>query len=169
LTAFAPTVTKQRDILMEPTTALKVMWMPIRARLWTALMFASFWPDATSEDAKVTDGMNSIPKIVFSRSLKEVRRGNHGNISLVSEDAVAYIKRLKAGDGKNMIMWGSLSFAQPLLEAGLFDEIRLVVVPVAIGKGYKLFPETAGLFLLKLTGSKTFSRGTVLHIYKPEA
>lgn len=133
----------------------------------TYKMFAGFWPTATGEDPKVTEAMNSIPKIVFSSTLKEVQWGSHGNISLVADDAVTHIKSLKAGGGKNMVMWGSLSLAQSLLKAKLFDEVQLVVAPVAIGEGYKLFPEDVKLFPLKLTKSKTFSGGTMLHIYEP--
>ena len=134
----------------------------------TYRMFTRFWPDATGEDPEITVAMNSIPKIVFSGSIKEVQWGNHGNISLVADDAVTHIKSLKEAGGKNMIMWGSLSLAQSLLKANLFDEIQLIVAPVAIGKGYKLFPETPELFSLKLTGNKVFSEGTMLHIYEPK-
>ncbi|WP_257656481.1 dihydrofolate reductase family protein [Parapedobacter lycopersici] len=133
----------------------------------TYQLFAGFWPTATGEDPKITTAMNSIPKIVFSSSLKEVAWGSHGNISLVADDAITYIRSLKKGSGKNMIMWGSLHLAQSLLQANLFDEIQLVVAPVAIGKGYRLFPERNKLFPLKLTGSKTFSEGTMLHTYEP--
>lgn len=133
----------------------------------TYKMFAEYWPKATKEDSHVTEAMNSIPKIVFSKSLKGVQWGNYGNISLIAEDAVAHIKSLKKERDKNMIVWGSLSLAQSLLKANLFDEIQLMVVPVAIGKGYGLFPEECRLFPLKLTGHKTFSEGEILHIYQP--
>lgn len=98
-------------------------------------MFAEYWPTATSEDSTVSEAMNTIPKIVFSKSLKEVQWGDWGNISLIKEDAVAYIQSLKEAKDKNMIVWGSLSLAQSLLKADLFDEIQLMQVPVAIGKG----------------------------------
>ena len=133
----------------------------------TYKMFAQYWPNATDDDPKITAAMNSIPKIVFSSSLKEVPWGSHGNISLVTDDAVTYIQSLKEGNGKNMILWGSLSLAQSLLQANLVDEIQLVVAPVAIGKGYRLFPEQDKLFPLRLRESKTFSEGTMLHIYEP--
>ena len=133
----------------------------------TYKMFADYWPAATDEDSAVTNSMNSIPKIVFSKSLDDVQWGNHGNISLVKEDAVAHIKSLKDTADKTMIVWGSLSLAQSLLKANLFDEIHLVMVPVSIGKGYKLFPEEFELFPLKLTNHKTFSEGTMLHSYEP--
>lgn len=133
----------------------------------TYKMFADYWPNATKDDSNVTEAMNSIPKIVFSKSLKEVQWGGYGNISLVSDDAVAHIRSLKEAGDKNMIVWGSLSLAQSLLKANLFDEIQLMVVPVAIGKGYKLFPEENKFFPLKLTGQKKFAKGEVLHIYEP--
>lgn len=131
----------------------------------TYRLFSSFWPYATGEDPNVTAGMNSIPKIVFSTSLKEVQWGSYGNISLVADDAVTHIKSLKEGNGKNMIMWGSIALAQSLLKANLFDEIQLIVAPVAIGKGYKLFPEDVKLFPLKFIRSNVFSEGTTLQIY----
>jgi len=133
----------------------------------TYKMFADYWPKAIKEDSNVTEAMNSIPKIVFSKSLKEVQWCGYGNISLVSDDAVAHIKSLKEAGDKNMIVWGSLSLAQSLLKANLFDEIQLMVVPVAIGKGYKLFPEENKFFPLKLTGQKKFAKGEMLHIYEP--
>lgn len=134
----------------------------------TYKMFAEFWVTATSEDSSVADLMNSIPKIVFSKSLEEVKWGEHGNISLVSEDAVSYIKNLKQDGDKNMVMWGSLALAQSLLKAGLFDEIQLFTAPVVIGKGYKLFPEDFELQTLRLKNAKTFSESATLHVYEPE-
>ena len=135
----------------------------------TYKMFAAYWPNATTAESTVTQAMNSIPKIVFSKSLKDVQWGDHGSISLVADDAVAHIKSLKTAGDKNMIVWGSLSLAQSLLKANLFDEIQLVIVPVAIGKGYKLFSEEQQLLPLKLTGHQTFEDGTMLHVYQPGA
>lgn len=134
----------------------------------TYKMFVEYWPNATSEDSSVTEAINSIPKVVFSKSLHEVQWGNYANISLESKDAVEQIKLLKETGSGNIVMWGSLSLAQSLLQANLFDEIQLIVVPVAIGKGYKLFPEESKLLPLKLTKQQTFSDGTILHIYKPD-
>lgn len=133
----------------------------------TYKMFAEYWPHATKEESNVTEAMNSIPKIVFSKSLKEVQWGDYGKISLVAEDAVQHIKSLKEKSNKNMIVWGSISLAQSLLKANLFDEIQLMVVPVAIGKGYKLFPEKDKLFPLKLMSQKKFAKDEMLNIYKP--
>jgi dihydrofolate reductase len=130
-------------------------------------MFAAFWPTATTEDSAVTKSMNSIPKIVFSKSLDKVEWGNHGNISLVKEDAVSYIRSLKEAGDKTMIVWGSLSLAQSLLKANLFDEIQLMIIPISIGQGSKLFPEDFDMFRLKLTDHKLFSEGTMLHTYQP--
>ncbi|MES2881442.1 MAG: dihydrofolate reductase family protein [Bacteroidota bacterium] len=133
----------------------------------TYKMFASYWPTASSNDSAVAKLMNSIPKIVFSKSLTGVQWGNHGNITQVKEDAVTHIKKLKEAGDKTMIVWGSILLAQALLKANLFDEIQLGLVPVAIGKGYSLFPEKFEQFHLKLINHKTFSGGTVLHVYKP--
>ncbi|QIY89491.1 dihydrofolate reductase family protein [Chryseobacterium gallinarum] len=134
----------------------------------TYKMFTNYWPDAGGEDSKIAEAMNRLPKIVFSGSLQEVQWGNHGNISLVTEDAITYITSLKQKEEKNMIMWGSISLAQSLLKANLIDEIQLVVVPVAIGKGYSLFPEDFKLFHLALSDHKIFSNGVALLTYKPQ-
>src|SRR5690606_5250817 len=132
----------------------------------TYKMFSSFWPYATGEDPKLTQSMNSIPKIVFSKSLNNVQWGGYGNISLVRDDAVTYINALKQEAGKNMVMWGSLSLARSLLSANLVDEIQLIVVPVVIGMGLKLFSDDVRCMPFKLTGHKVFSRGAVLHNYE---
>lgn len=134
----------------------------------TYKMFAEYWVTATSEDSAAAEPMNSIPKIVFSKSLKEVQWGEWGNISLVSEDAVSYIKNLKDAGGKNMVMWGSISLAQSLLKANLFDEIQLFTAPVVIGKGYDLFSEEFKLLPFKLTDTKNFSEGATLRVYEPQ-
>jgi dihydrofolate reductase len=133
----------------------------------TYKMFSEYWPHATERDSKITRGMNTIHKMVFSKSLRDVQWGEYGNVSLIADDAIAYVKSLKESEGKSMIMWGSLSLAQSLMKAGLFDEIQLMMAPVAIGKGYRLFPEQFKFFPLKLTGHKTFSEGAMLHIYEP--
>ncbi len=134
----------------------------------TYKMFTGYWPVATAEDGKIADAMNRIPKVVFSSSLNEVRWGDHENISLVAHDAVTYVKSLKEAKDKNMIMWGSLSLAQSLLKANLFDEIQLVILPVAIGQGYRLFPDESKLLPLTLTGHEVFDGGTVLHRYESQ-
>lgn len=133
----------------------------------TYKMFANYWPQASTADSEVTEAMNRIPKMVFSNSLQEVPWGHYGNSAVVSEDAVAYIKSLKATGDKNMVVWGSISLAQSLLKANLFDEIQIIVVPVVLGKGYKLFPEADKFLPLRVTGYKHFAEGETLHIYKP--
>ncbi|WP_282636878.1 dihydrofolate reductase family protein [Sphingobacterium thalpophilum] len=134
----------------------------------TYKMFANYWPDASGEGSKIAEELNRIPKIVFSSSLQQVQWGNHGNISLVTEDAIPYIKSLKQQNGTNMIIWGSIALAQSLLKANLIDEVQLVVVPVALGKGYSLFPENLKLLHLTLSEHRLFSNGVILLTYKPK-
>jgi len=134
----------------------------------TYKMFANYWPDASGEDSKIAEELNRIPKIVFSSSLQQVQWGNHGNISLVTEDAIPYIKSLKQQNGTNMIIWGSIALAQSLLKANLIDEVQLVVVPVALGKGYSLFSEDLKLLHLTLSEHRLFSNGVILLTYKPK-
>ena len=135
----------------------------------TYSMFSAYWPEAGGDDGKIAEAMNDIPKIVFSSSLQEVHWGRHENIRLVPDDAITFVRSIKhKNEGKNMIMWGSISLAQSLLRAELIDEVQLVIVPVAIGKGYSLFSEDFELFHFALTDHKVFSDGVVLLTYTPQ-
>ncbi|MFD1770692.1 dihydrofolate reductase family protein [Sphingobacterium suaedae] len=128
-------------------------------------MFVDFWPNTSNEEQIVADDLNRLPKFVFSKSLQEVHWGTWDNAILVSSDAIDYVKELKADHGKDIVVWGSISLTQSLLRAGLVDQIRLFICPIAIGQGYHLFPDEFDLFSLHLEQSISYKNGVVQLVY----
>jgi dihydrofolate reductase len=129
-------------------------------------LMASFWPTpaATQSMPEVAAGMNSMPKVVFSRTLKVA---SWNNTTLQSRDPVAAIRRLKAEPGPDMAILGSGSIVSQLAQAGLIDEIQIVVIPLALGSGQPLFGGIEHRLPLALTGSRRFQNGNLFNCYAP--
>lgn len=124
-------------------------------------IMASYWPTkhAMAEDHGTAVRMNKLQKVVFSHDVFNVDWEN----TVVSTDLVAKIKELKSQEGKNIAVLGSSHLGKEMLEAGLLDEVRIMVNPVFIGKGSTIFE---GLRKnLKLTSTRTFKNGNVLLTY----
>ena len=107
--------------------------------------------------------MNSLPKIVFSRTLDEA---SWRNTQLLKGDLVAEVRELKEGAGEDMAILGSGSIVSQLAQAGLIDEFQIVVNPVVLGKGSALFDGIRSL-PLKLTKTRAFANGNVFLCYEP--
>jgi dihydrofolate reductase len=106
----------------------------------TYQMFASHFPNVTKGKEKAfADKLNSIPKIVFSNTLKEAPWGDWEPAKIVKNTAVKEIAKLKKRSGKDMVLWGSLSIAQAAINAGLIDEYRLVICPVVLVTAVRCF------------------------------
>lgn len=133
----------------------------------TYKMFVDFWPTATVEEQVVADKLNSIPKIVFSKTLKKAPWGKWPEAKVVADDVVSTVKDLKAQDGKDMVLWGSISLAQDLMNANLIDEYQLRIVPVLLGSGTLLFIKS-GTHDLELTKTKSYPSGLLLAHYRPK-
>lgn len=133
----------------------------------TYKMFAAFWPTAPVEEQIVADKLNSIPKIVFSSTLKNAPWGKWPAATVVSGNAVAAVRDLKAKDGGDMVLWGSISLAQDLMRENLIDEYQLRIVPVLLGVGTLLFTASNQLDL-ELTRSKSYPSGLLLAHYRPK-
>lgn len=132
----------------------------------TYRMFAEYWPYQKNDTEVMAEDINTLPKIVFSKSLDAAPWGDYEPAKVVSEDAAAYIKKLKQQPGKDMVIWGSLSLAQSLMKSGeIIDEYFINVCPQSLGKGKKLFADEVKL---KLTESKSFKSGLVQLKYIPE-
>lgn len=128
----------------------------------TYQMFAGYWPKVTKGKEKTfADKLNSIPKIVFSKTLKSAPWGDWDDAKVVKSSAVKEIAKLKRQSGKNMVIWGSISIAQSAIKAGLIDEYRLVICPIALGLGRPLFLNKVDSFALKLLEVKSFDLGAV--------
>jgi len=133
----------------------------------TYKMFVEFWPAATVKEQVVADKLNSIPKIVFSKTLKEAPWGKWPAATVVADDAVSFIRDLKTKNGKDMVLWGSISLAQNLIQENLIDEYQLRIVPVILGGGTLLFAESSQLDL-ELTKTKSYPSGLLLAHYLPK-
>ena len=132
----------------------------------TYTMFAGYWPKVTSgEDKPFADKLNAIPKVVFSRSLDRAPWGGWDDARIVKNSAAQEVTKLKQGPGKDMVIWGSLSLAQSLTNEGLIDEYQLIVCPVVLGSGKRLFRDKVDSFDMRLLTTKSFDRGAVLLAY----
>lgn len=127
--------------------------------------FAAYWPNANvDEDPVGTATMNTMRKYVVSSTLTTAE---WQNTTLLGGDAAAAIADLKRQPGKNIGITGSATLVRSLLEADLLDELRLLVHPVIVGGGKKLFADGGQLKRLQLVESKTFSTGVLSLIYRP--
>ena len=129
-------------------------------------LMASYWPTpmAIKNDPKVAEGMNNLPKIVFSRTMD---KASWNNTKLVKGDLPAEIRKMKNEPGKDLVIFGSGSIISQLAQERLIDEYQIVVVPVVLGKGRTMFDGIQAKLPLKLTKSRTFGNGNVLLCYEP--
>lgn len=107
--------------------------------------------------------MNSIPKIVFSNTLKHL---DWESARLATRTLQTEVLALKATPGKDLFV-GSRSLIVQLLQSGLIDELQIMIHPVIAGNGFLLFKDINESVKLKLVQSKTFKSGAVLHYYNP--
>ena len=129
-------------------------------------MMASFWPTPVAIETfpTVAEGMNSLPKIVFSRTLD---KASWNNTRLVKSGMAAEIRKMKKAPGKDMTILGSGSVVSQLAQEGLIDEYQVVVNPVALGKGRTMFDGVKENLSMKRTKTRTFGNGNVLLCYEP--
>ena len=124
--------------------------------------FAAAWPQSNDEGA---DYFNSVRKYVVSETLEEPLEWT--NSRLIKDDVVEQITDLKQQDGKDITVHGSATLVQTLMHHDLVDRYRLLVYPLVVGKGKRLFDEDTPA-TLKLLESQSFSSGVVALIYEPE-
>lgn len=133
----------------------------------TYQLFESYWPlapkdpEATKSIVEFANKINAIPKIVFSKTLQNV---GWNNTRLVKSNMAEEVLKLKQGTGKNLSV-GGLSLAQSLMKLSLIDEYLILVQPVVVGKGRRLFDGVNDRLDLKLSGTKTFRSGVVVLHY----
>ena len=128
---------------------------------------ASYWPTefAIKDDSIVAGLMNSLPKIVFSKTLD---KAEWNNSRLVKENAAEEVSKLKQQPGKDIAIFGSSDLAVTLAERGLIDEYRIIVNPVFLGSGTPLLKGIKDKLNLKLLKTRTFKSGNVLLYYEPD-
>ncbi len=122
--------------------------------------FAGAWPAYEGEFA---NRMNSMPKYVVSNTLRDPE---WTNTTVISGDVMGQIRQLVAGDRGPLMVHGSRKLAQSLMEYDLVDELRLMIFPVAVGSGFRLFPESPNKVSYRLKGSRSFASGVVEQTYE---
>lgn len=128
-------------------------------------IFAAYWPFQPAENTFAAM-MNSLPKYVASTTLKEPLKWS--NSTLIKGDTAEEVWKLKQMNGKNLNVIGSGVLVQSLMQNNLVDEYRLMVHPIVLGSGMRLFRENSPKTTLKLIDSKTTTTGVVILTYQPE-
>ena len=125
--------------------------------------FSAAW---TKRSGEFADKFNTMPKYVVSTTLTEPLEWE--NSTLISGDVPEEIAKLKQSDGGDIMVNGSRTLVHTLYEHDLVDEYRIMVFPVVLGSGRRLFPDDAGdKRKLELVDSKTFGNGVAVHTYHP--
>lgn len=127
---------------------------------------ASYWPteDAIKNDPMIANLMNSLPKIVFSRTLE---KADWNNTRIIKENIAEEILDLKKQPGKDIAVFGSANLLSTLMALDLVDEHRVMVNPALLGRGNLLFKNMDEKINLRLLRTRTFHSGNVLLVYEP--
>ena len=123
--------------------------------------FAAAWPESKDEGAAY---FNSVRKYVVSTTLD---KAEWNNSTLIKDNIVAEISKLKQQSGQDIVVHGSATLVQTLIEHDLVDRYRLLVYPVVLGKGRRLFSEETTA-TLKLVEARSLSSGVAALIYEPD-
>lgn len=127
-------------------------------------LFAGYWGTITDPDNPIAAPLNARPKYVASTTLTEAR---WADTTVLSGDVAAAIRELKARPGGELQVHGSGTLVRWLLENDLVDELNLLIVPVIVGQGTRLFPTSGPDIALDLVESRTDSKGVTLQVYRP--
>jgi len=127
-------------------------------------LFAGSWGVMAAGSNPVADALNTKPKYVVSNTLTDPR---WANTTVLTGDPAAAIRELKAQPGGELQVHGSGTLVQWLLANDLVDEMTLIVYPVVLGQGMRLFPESGSDMAFDLVESRTFPRGKTVQVYRP--
>jgi len=127
--------------------------------------FAAAWP-TMEDEAGFAEKMNAMPKYVVSSTLREAE---WNNTTVLGGDVAEEVAKLKREVDGTILVAGSARLVQALVEHDLLDELRLMVFPVLLGTGKRLFGEVSEKKPLRLTGSRTLGDGIALLTYEPAA
>ena len=126
--------------------------------------FAAAWPNMIEETGEYGEWMNGYPKYVVSQTLQEPLEWQ--NSVLLEGNVAEAVTKLKQREGKDILVFGSAQLVSTLHERGLIDEYRLMLFPLTVGGGKRLFAEGAEK-MLELTDTQTLSSGVVVLTYRP--
>ena len=125
--------------------------------------FASYWPHQTNDAVDIADYMNNTPKLVVSTTLDRV---DWQNATLIKGNVAEELAALKRQPGKEIAITGSGTLVRSLLRDGLLDGLRLLVHPIVVGRGKRLFEDGGAQTPLTLVDAKTFSTGVLYLTYR---
>ena len=133
----------------------------------TYQLMAGYWPKASAseDDPRIIEAMNSLPKVVFSRTMASVAWKNS---RLVKTDAAEEVARLKQLAGRHLVIYGSGGLVSALAPRGLIDDYRIFVAPLVLGSGVPMFRGLEQRLTLRLAESRGFRSGVVLLRYEPK-
>jgi dihydrofolate reductase len=131
-------------------------------------LMAGYWPTpmAKQHAALVAERMNSLQKIVFSRTLD---KASWKNTTLIKGNLIEEVRKLKKDATQGMVILGSGSIVSQLASEGLIDEFHVVINPILLGKGRTMFEGIKHKLNVKLAKSRTFRNGNVVLVYEPAA
>jgi len=127
-------------------------------------LFAGYWGVRKDLENPIVGALNTKPKYVVSTTLTNPQ---WADTTVLSSDVEAAIRELKAKPGGELQVHGSGTLTRWLLENDLVDEITLLVCPVVVGQGMRLFPDTGPDLALDLVESRAFPKGITLQVYRP--
>jgi dihydrofolate reductase len=127
--------------------------------------WSAYWPNQNPEENPVAATMNGVRKYVVSTTLEGPLEWN--NTSLIGENVAEELSELKRQSGKDIVISGSGALVRSLLDDGLIDELKLMVHPVVVGSGKRLFEDGEKQTALELVDSRTFATGVVYLTYRP--
>ena len=126
-------------------------------------VMAAAWPDRAGD--AYADQMNSIKKYVASRTLVQDELTWNNSTLLSPENAVADIAALRRRDGGDLLIWGSVSLVKTLVAQGLVDELNVMIEPILLGGGKRIFPEDGTARPMELATCSTAKTGVVMCTY----
>ena len=128
--------------------------------------WAAYWPEQSSDENQIAGFMNNTPKFVVSTTLEEPLEWNNSTL-IRGEELAEGISRLKQQPGKDISISGSGTLVRSLLREDLLDELRLMVHPIVVGSGKRLFEDGVDRKSLELVDSRTFATGVLYLTYRP--
>jgi dihydrofolate reductase len=129
-------------------------------------LFADYWPNAPEETRAFAEHMNTKPKHVASTTLTGPLAWQ--NSTLLQGSAADAIAELKEEDGGDLLVIGSTVLVGSLIRHGIVDELRLMIDPVLVGGGKRIFPDDGALRALRLVDHEVTATGTIIATYAPE-
>lgn len=127
-------------------------------------IFAASWPHVTDPNDPVANSLNTLPKYVASSTLRDPE---WNNTTVLDGDLASAVQQLKERDGRELQVHGSGRLVQSLLANDLVDRLNLIVFPVIVGAGRRLFPESGIATGLALDESRTTPSGVAIAVYRP--